>query len=67
MLASTSSPASLSVSSLGPYSGERGRAIRPVRVDSKIPKGLISFMNESILLGFAELLSVSEMTSIGCR
>jgi hypothetical protein len=56
VLASTMSSASLSISwSLGPYRGERGKAIRPVRADSRIPKGAISFMKESILVGFAEL------------
>jgi len=55
VLASTKSPASRSSSSFGPYSGERGSAIRPVLVDSRIPKGVMSFMNESIREGFAEL------------
>jgi hypothetical protein len=41
--------------SLGPYSGERGRAMSPVRADSRMPKGAMSFMNESIRVGFAEL------------
>lgn len=59
MLASTISSASLTMScSLGPYKGERGRAIRPVRADSRIPKGAISFMKESIREGFAELLAL---------
>jgi hypothetical protein len=55
VLASTKSPASRSKSSLGPYSGDLGGAIRPVLVDSKIPKGAMSFMKESILAGSAEL------------
>jgi hypothetical protein len=55
VLASTRSPASRSSSSFGPYRGERGRAIRPVLVDSRMPKGVMSFMNESIREGFAEL------------
>jgi hypothetical protein len=55
VLASTKSPASRSKSSLGPYSGDLGGAIRPVLVDSKIPKGAMSFMKESILVGSAEL------------
>jgi hypothetical protein len=29
--------------------------MRPVRADSSMPKGAISFMNESIRVGFAEL------------
>lgn len=55
MLASTTSLASFSASSFGPESGDRGRAMRPVRVDSRIPKGEISLRNESIRLGLAEL------------
>lgn len=55
MLASTRSPASFSSSSLGPYKGDLGRAINPVRVDSRIPKGAISFMKESIRVGLADL------------
>ena len=57
MLASTISSASFTKlsCSLGPYSGDRGRAIRPVRADSRIPNGAINFMNESILVGLAEL------------
>jgi hypothetical protein len=39
VLASTRSPASRSGSSLGPYSGDLGSAIKPVLVDSRIPKG----------------------------
>lgn len=55
MLASTTSAASFSSSSLGSEErGERGRAMRPVRVDSRIPKGLISFRKESIREGLAE-------------
>lgn len=55
MLASTTSAASFSTSSSGSVRGERGRAIRPVLVDSRIPKGAMSFMKESIRLGLAEL------------
>lgn len=55
MLASTKSPASFSSSSLGPYRGDLGNAINPVRVDSRIPNGAISFMKESIRVGFADL------------
>jgi hypothetical protein len=36
----------------------------PVRVDSRIPKGETSFMNESIRVGFAELQCVSNITSL---
>lgn len=55
-LASTRSPASFSISSaVASWSGDRGRAISPVRADSRIPNGEISFMKESILVGFAEL------------
>ena len=57
MLASTRSPASFSSSSLGPYNGDLGSAMRPVRVDSRIPKGEMSFMKESIREGFADLCS----------
>lgn len=56
MLASTTSAASFSTSSLGSVRGERGRAMRPVLVDSRTPKGAIIFMKESIRFGFAELL-----------
>lgn len=55
MLASTRSAASISASWFGPYSGDRGRAVRPVLADSRMPKGAISFMKESILEGFADL------------
>lgn len=55
MLASTTSLASFSTSSLAPYNGDLGIAISPVREDSKIPKGVMSFMNESILVGLADL------------
>jgi len=55
VLASTTSSALRSISSFGLYSGDLGKAIRPVLVDSRIPKGAISFMKESILLGFADL------------
>ena len=56
MLVSTMSAASFSTSSAGEVKGERGRAMRPVRVDSRIPKGEISLRNELIRLGFAELM-----------
>lgn len=59
MLASTISSASLMSSCSASSSGERGRAMRPVRVDSRIPKGAMSFMKESIRLGLAELGYVS--------
>lgn len=55
MLASTTSAASFSMSSLASKRGDLGRAMRPVRVDSRIPKGEMSFMKESIRLGLAEL------------
>lgn len=35
----------------------------PVRVDSRMPKGETSFMNESMRVGFAELGGVSNITS----
>jgi len=62
-LASTTSSASLIMlpSSFGPKSGDRGRAINPVRADSKMPKGETSFMNESILVGFADLRIISNV------
>lgn len=59
MLASTTSAASFSISSLGSKRGDRGRAIRPVRVDSRTPKGPMSFMKESIREGLAELYHIS--------
>lgn len=55
MLWSTKSSASRCRSSFGPYKGDRGNAIRPVLVDSRIPKGAMSFIKESILDGFADL------------
>lgn len=55
MLASTKSAASISASWSSPYSGDRGRAVSPVLADSRMPKGAISFMKESILEGFADL------------
>ena len=55
MLASTTSLASFSISRIGSESGERGNAINPVRVDSRIPKGPINFRKESMREGFAEL------------
>lgn len=54
-LASTTSPASFSSSSTPPSKGDRGKAIRPVRADSKMPKGEMSFIKASIRGGFAEL------------
>lgn len=60
-LASTTSSASLMIpSSFGPKRGDRGRAINPVRADSRIPKGEMSFIKESILVGFADLRIVNE-------
>lgn len=35
--------------------------MRPVRADSRIPKGEMSFMKESIRTGFAELLGYVSM------
>lgn len=32
--------------------------MRPVRVDSRIPKGETNFMNASILVGFADLVII---------
>ena len=55
MLTSTRSAASMSPSWFGPYSGDLGRAVRPVLADSRMPNGAMSFMKESILEGFAEL------------
>ena len=55
VLASTTSPASFSSSSAPPSRGDRGKAIRPVRADSKMPKGDMSFRKASIRGGFAEL------------
>lgn len=66
-LVSTTSSASFTCSSFGPYRGERGKAIRPVRADSRIPNGAMSFMKESILVGLAELqrrISKSMMTNM---
>lgn len=56
-LASTISSASITLfpCSFCPSNGDLGSAIRPLRADSKIPNGAISFMKESILMGFAEL------------
>lgn len=54
-LTSTRSEASFSVSSLAAWSGERGSAMRPVRVDSRMPKSEISLRKESIRDGFADL------------
>jgi hypothetical protein len=47
------------LSSFGPKSGDRGRAINPVRADSKIPNGETSFMKESIRVGFADLTTIN--------
>ena len=55
MLASTTSPASRSTSSLAAWRGDRGIAMRPVRAHSRIPKGAMSFKKASILAGFADL------------
>ena len=55
MPASTKSAASISASWVGPYSGDLGRAVKPVLADSKTPNGAMSFMKESILDGFADL------------
>lgn len=55
MLASTTSAASFSTSSVGSLRGVRGRAIKPVRVDSRIPNGAISLRKESIRDGLADL------------
>lgn len=54
-LTSTRSAASFSTSSLMLWSGERGRAMRPVRVDSRMPKSEMSLRKESTRVGFAEL------------
>lgn len=63
MLASTTSAASFSTSSMTSVSGERVKAIRPVRVDSRIPKGPISLRKESIRLGLADLLGKKNVIS----
>lgn len=55
MLASTMSSASFAASSIGPERGDRGKAIKPVRADSRIPKGATSLRYESIREGLAEL------------
>ena len=55
MLASTTPSASFSISSLGMRRGVLGRAVSPVRDDSKIPNGAIKAMKESIRAGFADL------------
>jgi hypothetical protein len=57
-LTSTRSEASFSTSSLAAWSGERGRAIRPVRVDSRIPKSETSLRKESMREGFADLKDI---------
>lgn len=61
MLASTTSSACFSVMSSGPCNCDLGIAIRPVRLDSRTPKGAMSFKNASILVGFADL----EQTLVG--
>lgn len=55
MLASTISLASFSSCSMVSSKGDLGRAMRPVRVDSRIPKGAMSLRNESIRDCLAEL------------
>ena len=52
------------LSSFGPKSGDRGRAINPVRADSKIPNGETSFMKESIRVGFADLKTVNSVLDV---
>ena len=59
-MSTTSSASFICASALGFSKGDRGSAMRPVRADSKIPNGAISFRNESILEGFAELAKVSK-------
>ena len=54
-LTSTRSEASFSISSLAACSGERGSAMRPVRVDSRMPKSEMSLRKESMRDGFADL------------
>ena len=51
------------------WSGERGRAMRPVRVDSRMPKSETSFKKESTRVGFAELGFVVnvELLKLGIR
>jgi len=62
VLASTTSPASLaSISSVLDCRGDRGSAINPVLADSRIPNGPISFINASILDGFADLTCHSRL------
>ena len=56
-LASTTSLASRSISSLAAWRGDRGIAMRPVRAHSRMPKGAMSFKKASILAGFADLLN----------
>jgi hypothetical protein len=51
------------MSSFGSDSGERGRAINPVRVDSRIPKGVINLRNESMRDGLADLLLRVNLTA----
>lgn len=54
-LASTKSDASFSTSSLAWCKGVRGRAISPVRADSKMPKSEMSRRKESMRVGLADL------------
>ena len=55
MLASTTPSASFSISSFGDLRGVLGRAVRPVREDSRMPNGAIRAMKESIRAGLADL------------
>ena len=41
--------------------GDRGRAIKPVLADSKMPKGAMSFRNESILDCLADLVDCQSL------
>ena len=59
MLASTTSAASFSTSSVTSVSGERVKAINPVLVDSRIPKGPTSLRKESMRDGLADLFSLA--------
>ena len=58
MLASTTSAASRSISSVAASRGDRGIAMRPVRAHSRTPKGAMSFRKASILVGFADLFNI---------
>jgi hypothetical protein len=59
VLASTTSAASFSTSSVTSVSGERVKAIKPVLVDSRIPKGPMSLRKESIRDGLADLFQLA--------